>query len=121
MAVELIAVLLVLGCVDRFGGHSRNLVREHLPVGGNAGASDLRQCRNASSTVTRSAEIGGLPCTDSGASPQRLIHARHEEQQADPRLLDHILQRADLIVPRTVGQQQRVCVRRLGTLRIGPG
>ena len=42
MAVELIAVLLVLGCVDRFGGHSRNLVREHLPVGGNAGASDLR-------------------------------------------------------------------------------
>ena len=41
-SVELIAVGLVHGCVDLVGVCSRNLVREHLPVGGVAGAIDVR-------------------------------------------------------------------------------
>ena len=48
-----------------------------------------------------------LPRTESGKSPQRVLHAGHEERQADPRLLDHILQRVDLIGLQTVRQQQR--------------
>ena len=41
-SVELIAVGLVHGCVDLVGVCSRNLVREQLPVGGVAGAIDVR-------------------------------------------------------------------------------
>ena len=102
-SVELIAVSLVLGCVDLFGARARYLV-EHLPVGGRAGAINVRLlfpkpgADQGSAAVQKRIFLGDaqrgnrrLPAHRQWREPATSHSFPHEEQQVDPQLLDHII------------------------------
>ena len=97
------------------GARPLSLARRSEPysevgVGGGVGVGGVRGAgspRVRASALPMKARGSAARSPPTYPSRQRLLHAGREEQQAEPRLLDYILQRVELIVPRTVGQQRR--------------
>ena len=83
----------------------------------------FEQCMKASSTVTMRTRLGVLPFTANrrckrgvphdpslAADPQRVVVARNDEDQADLRVNQYVLERVQPVVAEPVGNGERALV-----------